>query len=236
VTTGTSDPMSLDTQARRAAKANAQADIDAATDALARGDLDARAWCERVSGALARSYLADDDPRWQSGYDGDAIAWREARELVLDGVDRDGAFLDIGCANGYLMECLAEWALERGRRLEMHGLELNPDLARTARLRLPAWASRIHVGNALDWKPPRTYDFVRTGLEYVPDAQRSLLAARLLRDVVAPGGRLIVGPVHAHDLTATIATLESASEARPVAHARTDRNGKTRDIVCVDRR
>jgi hypothetical protein len=37
-----------------------------------------------------------------------------------------------------------------------------------ARHRLPHWADRIAVGNALDWIPGRSFDFVRTGLEYAP--------------------------------------------------------------------
>lgn len=41
--------------------------------------------------------------------------------------------------------------------------------------------------------PPLRYDFVRTGLEYVPFALRPAYLQHLLDQVVAPGGRLIVG-------------------------------------------
>lgn len=90
--------MGLTPEARRRARADAQAGIDAATDALARGVLGDETWCERVSSVLAAAYLADSDPRWQSGFDGDPAAWRDARELVLDSVARDGTFLDGGCS------------------------------------------------------------------------------------------------------------------------------------------
>ena len=58
--------------------------------------------------------------------------------------------------------------------------------------RLPAWADRIHVGNAVTWNPPRRYDFVRTELVYVPPGREPSLISHLLEHVVAPGGRLIL--------------------------------------------
>lgn len=221
---------------RQRAKDEAQAAIERAASDLARGKIDESVWCERVSAALAAAYLSDDDPRWQSGFDGDAEAWRRARELVLDCVDGDGAFLDIGCANGHLMECLAGWGIERGHALAMYGLELDPALARTARRRLPEWAGRIFEGNAIDWKPPMRFTYVRASLEYVPPGRGASLVARLLRDVVAPGGRLIVGPIQPQDLDETLAAVRAAGAGDPAVRGATDRNGKTRYVVCVEQR
>ena len=220
---------------RERLKAEAQTAIDAATVALSSGTIDDLAWCERVSDALAAAYLAESDPRWQSGYDGDRQAWREARELVLDAVDRDGTFLDVGCANGHLMECLVEWGRERGVHLTMYGLELNPDLASAARRRLPRWAERIHVGNVLDWHPPIAFTYVRTGLEYVPPHRRAPLVSRLLREVVAPGGRLIGGPVKSPELEEVLATFRAAGAGRPVVCSGTDSRGTSRDVLYVGR-
>ena len=45
----------------------------------------------------------------------------------------------------------------------------------------------------MTWPPPRTFDFVRTGLEYVPPRRRRDLVRRLLDEFVAEGGRLIIG-------------------------------------------
>ncbi len=73
-----------------------------------------------------------------------------------------------------------------------YGLELAPRVAELARRRLPQWADRIFVGNALTWDPPLRFDFVRTELVYVPPNQRKTLLERLLGRVVAPKGRLIV--------------------------------------------
>src|ERR671933_2213747 len=149
--------MTSDDEARRRAKAEARAAIDAASLELGRGVIDEAAWQRRVTDALAASYLREEDPRWQSGFDGDPELWRQARELVLDAVSGDGTFLDVGCATGHLMECLAAWALERGRLLSVYGLELSHDLATAARRRLPAWGDRVFEGNAIDWTPPRRF-------------------------------------------------------------------------------
>ena len=87
------------------------------------------------------------------------------------------------------MECLVRWT---AHSIEPYGLDLSPALADLARRRLPQWADRIFVGNALTWQPRRRFDFVRTELLYAPATHRRAFVQRLLDDVVAPGGRLIV--------------------------------------------
>ncbi len=227
--TNVSDP-----HARARAKADAQAAIDAAGAAFAAGAVAEAEWQRRVADALAGSYLREDDPRWQSGFDGDAALWREARELVLDAVPHAGTLLDVGAATGHLMECLAAWAAERGLALDVYGLELSPALAAAARRRLPAWADRIFEGNVSDWRPPGPpwrFAYVRTGLEYVAPGRGPALVRRLLTEVVAPGGRLIVGPVYARDVPATVAAFRAAGAPTPGVVTRADRNGKPRAVV-----
>ncbi|MER5549835.1 class I SAM-dependent methyltransferase [Streptomyces sp. NPDC002589] len=101
--------------------------------------------------------------------------------------------LDVGCANGHLMECWTAWAAEAGHQVEPFGVEISPALAALARRRCPQWANRIWTGNAFDWKPPRRFDVVRTGLDYVPASARGSYLAQLLTHAVAPEGRLVVG-------------------------------------------
>ncbi|MFI5243273.1 MAG: class I SAM-dependent methyltransferase, partial [Gemmatimonadales bacterium] len=79
------------------------------------------------------------------------------RGLNADAVDRDGAFLDVGCASGYLLETLVAWCRERGIAIDPYGLDISPELADIARRRLPQWAERVFVGNALTWIPPRRF-------------------------------------------------------------------------------
>lgn len=137
-------------------------------------------------------YLAGTNPRQQSGFGRAARDWERYRRPVAAPIDRDGSFLDIGCANGLLLESVVTWARERGCRIEPFGLDISGKLAELARRRLPQWRDRIFVGNALVWEPPAPFDFVRTELVYVPASRRREYAQRLLGRLVAPGGCLIL--------------------------------------------
>ncbi len=161
--------------------------------ALERGELDEGQWHRELAAVIVPAYLAAENPRAQSGSSGDEADWEHKRGLIADAVDRSGSLLDVGCASGYLMETLFQWCQDRGHRIEPYGLDIAPELAHLARRRLPHWRERIFVGNAIDWVPPQRYDFVRTGLECVPLRRQWDLVERLLGDVVAPGGRLIIG-------------------------------------------
>ncbi len=82
--------------------------------ALVAGEIDEAQWYREVAAVIVPAYLAGDNPRAQSGYGGDDAAWTIARSLIAEAVDRDGSFLDIGCASGYLMESLVRWCRDRG--------------------------------------------------------------------------------------------------------------------------
>lgn len=167
--------------------------LERLNEALEAGEIEEAGWYREVAAVIVPAYLAAVDPRAQSGSGGDDAHWTYARGLLADAVDRDGSFLDVGCASGYLMETLAAWCRERGHAIEPYGLDISPELAELARRRLPRWADRIFVGNANDWVAPRRFDFVRAGLEYVPPRRQRDLVERLLQDAVAPEGRLIIG-------------------------------------------
>lgn len=157
----------------------------------ARGESDEEYYA-RIQRLLEDVYLAADNPVAQSGLRGDLARWERLRRPIAEGIDRDGTFLDIGCANGLLLESLVPWAAARGFAVEPYGLDLSPRLAELARRRLPRWAEQVYVGNVMTWEPPRRFDFARTELVYVPEARRADLVGRLLARVVAPGGRLLV--------------------------------------------
>lgn len=161
-------------------------------DDLASGRLDEAGWYAAVRDLIEAAYLSSDDPREQSGLGGNAAHWERRRHVLVEAVDRDGTVLDVGCANGLLMETLVAWAAARGYRLEPYGVDISPKLTALARARLPMWAERISVGNAIEWEPPRRFDYVFTALEYVPRVRQPDLVARLRHRVVAPEGRLVV--------------------------------------------
>jgi hypothetical protein len=137
-------------------------------------------------------YLEGTNPRQQTGFGRDECEWERFRRPIAAAIETDGSFLDIGCANGLLMESVVKWALEDGQRLEPYGLDISEKLAGLARGRLPQWRERIFVGNALFWEPPMRFDFVRTEMVYVPPSLRRKYAERLLERFIEPTGRLLV--------------------------------------------
>jgi hypothetical protein len=165
--------------------------------ALADGEIDETRWHEATEEVVGDVYLAGDNPRAQSGMSGDEVDWRWSRELILDALPkptRSCRLLDVGCANGHLMESLERWGRERGIEVEPYGLDISWRLAALARRRLPAWAERIDVGNLLEHVPVRRYDLVHTALDYVPPARRRESLERLLTEFVTPGGRVVLRP------------------------------------------
>jgi SAM-dependent methyltransferase len=151
----------------------------------------------------------------EDGFGGDAWEWEQARRHITEGIAGDGTFLDVGCANGLLMESVAAWCAERGLAVEPYGVDISPVLAELARCRLPRWAGRIWIGNAVNWQPPGTmrFDYVHILLDCVPRTRRADLIQHHLAHTVRPGtGRLLVSdyaadpaaghPVAAETLTA----------------------------------
>ncbi len=153
---------------------------------------DEGAWYAAVRRLLESAYLASDDPRGQSGMRADAARWACGRRPIMPALDRGGTFLDVGCANGLLMESVRAWGAEAGYHIEPYGLDFSAGLVDLARRRLPRWTGRIFLGNVMDWGPPRRFDFVRTELVYVPPKRQADPVERLLTTFLRPGGRLIV--------------------------------------------
>jgi SAM-dependent methyltransferase len=143
--------------------------------------------------ALERTYLKSDDPIRQSGFGGGEVRWRAEREPILGGVPASGDFLDVGCANGYLLQCLIIWGEERGLQLIPHGLDRGAGLIALAKERHLNHASNFHVCNAWDWRPERTYPCVYTLSDCVPQDNLEEYIHRLGTRIVTPGGRLILG-------------------------------------------
>lgn len=155
--------------------------IDAAYELGTLGDA---GWHEAVTSLVVPAYLAAVTAEGGSGSSRDAQGWEYARSLLADAATPGQTFLDIGCANGLLMESMANWG-----GVEPYGVEISPELAAIARSRLPQWAERIWVGNALDWEPPHGFDVVRTNVDYVPVPRRRALIERLL----SYSERLLIG-------------------------------------------
>jgi SAM-dependent methyltransferase len=173
---------------------------DELTDALERGTITEEQWYEGRRKATAVAYLAGRNPRAQSGSGGDESRWRYTRvSMILEAIDRHGSFLDVGCANGHLVECLQRWVSGSGLNVEFYGVDISSELINLARRRLPDLGTHFFVANAVSWTPPRRFDLVHAHeISYAPRLRERRFFEHLLEDYLTPGGRLIIGPWALH--------------------------------------
>lgn len=142
---------------------------------------------------LQEIYLSHSDPIKQSGFYGGKARWKSEREAILQAVDKNGDFLDVGCANGYLLECLVDWAEAKGITIEAYGVDIGDYLIALAKERFPNHKDHFWTANAWDWVPPQKFDYVYTLADNVPESYIKDYLHRLLQCSVKPGGVLIVG-------------------------------------------
>src|SRR5581483_8382356 len=105
------------------------------------------AWFGEIRHILQSSYVAAPTPWQQSGKGGTFEDWVRLRIPISECVTRSGSFLDIGCANGFLLECLLNWTKMKNIDLVPYGLDYGSKLVELARERLPAFKDHIFVGN-----------------------------------------------------------------------------------------
>jgi len=170
-------------------------------------------WFAANKTLLESAYMAGQHPWQQSGFGVHSARtyeqWVAHRKPVADAVSSSGAFLDIGCANGYLLECMLHWMEERGLSIVPFGLDLSEQLIALAKSRLPTFSYHMFVGNAWNWTPPRTFDYVRTELVYVPDELHREYVARILDRYLQIGGRLLAAEYRARDNTDASLSVDS---------------------------
>lgn len=142
--------------------------------------------------AMEATYIASDDPIKQSGFHGGRDRWVAERSPLIQAIDHDGTFLDIGCANGLLARDVVQWVADRGIRVEPHGIDLGGCLVQLARDRHPAFAENFVEADVWQWEPDRQFTYVYSLLDVAPLDLRCELLDRLYR-LVEPGGRLILG-------------------------------------------
>ncbi|HSW58328.1 MAG TPA: class I SAM-dependent methyltransferase [Dehalococcoidales bacterium] len=149
-------------------------------------------WLDKLKKELDESYLKYPEAWKQAGFLEDEQAWIQCRKPIADCVDKSGAFLDISCSNGYLLECLVKWSGDRGFKLVPWGIDLSEKLIALARSRLSDFSANFTVGSALKWTSPQKFDFVRTELSYVLDESQEQYLQRVFSNYVNPDGKVII--------------------------------------------
>ena len=100
--------------------------------------------------------------------------------MLVDAFDHDGSWLDVGCANGLLMETLTMRAREKGLQVKPYGFALSPRIAEVVRRRLQHSSDRISTGNVMTWEPQMPFDYITVIADSVPATARHDLVERLI--------------------------------------------------------
>jgi SAM-dependent methyltransferase len=155
-------------------------------------DVQLREWFSSFKQELEDAYLQHDESWKQSGFMGPEEYWIALRKPIADCIDKSGTFLDIGCANGYLLECIMKWTGKRGITVTPFGLDLSEKLIELAKKRLPEYNGNFYMGNGWDWVAPVRFDYVRTELVYVPDYLQKKYIKRILDTYLLDEGKLLI--------------------------------------------
>ena len=107
------------------------------SDTIASANL--QAWFTKNKQDLETAYIAAPTAWQQSGKSGTFEDWTRLRIANLASVQQSGTYLDIGCANGYLLESLVAWA----RLLTWQLLSMHQQMLKTPYL-LDKSAFRLH--------------------------------------------------------------------------------------------
>ena len=163
--------------------------------ALKQKEISKDEWYEINKEYFTKLYLASDNPRGQSGHGGNEPHYRFAHLPIIDCFYKNGTFLDVGCANGHLMEMIYKWATAIGFNLEVFGVDISEGLIELAKSRLPQWKDRFYLNNAFYWKPEQKFDYIHIGgLEGVPEEDEREFFDYVMENYLADEGRLILGP------------------------------------------
>ena len=149
-------------------------------------------WFEDTVLVLEKKYILHQEPWRQSGFSGPEERWVACRKPIANCMHISGSFLDVGCANGYLLESVVKWKQEQGIEIIPYGLDIGEELVKLAKERLPRYSENIFIGNALQWVPALKFNFVRIEIVYVPEKCRVGFLKRILSDFLKPQGKLLV--------------------------------------------
>lgn len=126
--------------------------------------------------------------------------WKSMRHIIVNAINKDGTFLDVGCGNGFLLRCLQEWS---DYKLEPYGVDRNPEYIKQAKELFSSKSNNFLLLNFWDWDlteipkygVPNKYDFVywavRNSMKFDKVIERKFIETLL--QLVSDDGRLILG-------------------------------------------
>ncbi len=89
-----------------------------------------------------------------------ALRWLERATKELS-PDATVSILDVACGHGDLLRAIAQWARNRGLKVRLSGIDLNPRSAATARAATPAWMGiDYRTADVFSYQPPGRPDFI----------------------------------------------------------------------------
>ncbi len=103
------------------------------------------------------SHVTGGDPQGLLEY------WIQNRQPICDAIEKPGTFLDIGCANGFLLACLQLWS---AHQITPYGVDIDAGSLAMARDLLPEYASHF-AQLSLGALPTRANLGLPTGFDYV---------------------------------------------------------------------
>ena len=130
---------------------------------------------------------------------GDFTHWRSIRYFITKAIHKDGTFLDVGCANGFLLRCLLEWS---EYDIIPFGIDNRAEVIALAKELLPEYADHFQCvsGDDLDnlerFGLPVKYDFVYRNYWRRNDVGSAEQVKAIVEDLlkhVHDDGRLILG-------------------------------------------
>lgn len=96
-------------------------------------------------------------------YGANFAIWQAQRRLIAEALPQPGTLLDIGCANGLLLQCLLEWS---PHRIVPYGIDPDQGRLEQAQTLLPEYASHFapislgQMDQLLALGLPHQFDFV----------------------------------------------------------------------------
>ena len=151
---------------------------------------------DQIQGMFTEEELARHIEEANSG--GGYERWKQVRQFIAKAIHKDGTFLDIGCANGFLMKCLLHWSQYR---LIPYGVDNRKEVIEKAKLLLPRYAENFqcfdgdHLEKLHDAGMPLRYDFVYRNYwkRDVDTSEKVRAIVTKLWENVKDDGRMILG-------------------------------------------